>query len=78
MSDVKRSTYQKVVEDNKKLLLDIKVLVSEKTPVIKKIRLTKEWREKFNKEDEFNKMMKEIAVEYIKNNPEEFTFLKDI
>ena len=78
MSDVKRSTYQKVVEDNKKLLVDIKVLVSEKTPVIKKIRLTKEWREKFNKEDEFNKMMKEIAVEYIKNNPEEFTFLKDI
>lgn len=53
MSKVSRSVYQKVKEENKKLLSDIKLLVQE-TPSADKIICITKWREIFKKEREFN------------------------
>jgi hypothetical protein len=46
---VLRSTYQKVVEENKKLLADIGLLVSEEYP-LQKIELIAYWQDKFKKD----------------------------
>lgn len=64
---VKRSTYQKVVEENKRLLRDIKILSGE--PSAEKMLLTQKWRDKFAKDLELNLLLKAAAEQYIKDNP---------
>jgi hypothetical protein len=56
MSNVSRSVYQKVKEENKKLLNDIKLLVHE-TPSAEKIICITKWRDFFRKEKEFNDLI---------------------
>ena len=63
MTAIKRSTYQKVVEENKKLKEDIKTLVivdnMEKTLAVRK-----KWFEYFAGEETLKRQMKFIADEY--------------
>lgn len=71
MSKVSRSTYQKVVEENKRLLSDIKLLVKDGIPSYDQIRCMKKWREKFSKEKEFHDMLRKAAKQYIKDHADE-------
>jgi aryl carrier-like protein len=48
---VSRSTYQKLAEENKKLLKDIKILTQEGLPSVDKIMTLKKWREKFKQDN---------------------------
>lgn len=58
MSKISRSEYQKVVEENKRLLADIRILTSEGLSA-DKILLTGKWREHFKQEND-------IVLELIK------------
>ena len=58
MSAISRSVYQKKCEENKRLLADIKVLTGPMSA--ERIQCAIKWREKFNKDDEFNRMIKEF------------------
>lgn len=70
MSKVNRSTYQKVVEENKRLVDDIKILISiDDLP--KKVICISKWKKYFNDVDDFNNQMQLAAKEYIKNNPDD-------
>ena len=71
MSKVNRSTYQKVAEENKRLLADIKLLVEDGMPSAEKILCIGKWRDKFKKEKEFNALMKQAAKRYIKDHADE-------
>lgn len=71
MSKVNRSTYQKVVEENKKLIEDIKLLVEGGISSPEKIICICEWRDKFKQDKELNIMMKRAATEYIKDHADE-------
>ena len=71
MSDISRSVYQKVCEENKKLLSDIMILVSTDLQLISDKRLLiKKWRYKFQKEKQFNDLLKQFATQYFKDHPE--------
>lgn len=67
MSKVSRSVYQKVCEENKKLLRDIEVLVSEGFS-IEYLDIVTHYQDKFEKEKQFRKLMKKAAEQYIKDN----------
>ncbi len=68
---VSRSTYQKVVEKNKRLLKDIKLLTSNDPALLyKKIKCISKWREKFAEKDEFRDLWISLAKEFAKDNPE--------
>jgi len=67
MAHVKRSTYQKVVEENKRLLKDIKTFIYGDIPSI--IFLKSDYRKKFEDEKNFNQLMKQISKIYMDNNP---------
>lgn len=69
MSDVSRSVYQKVCEENKRLKADIEVLTSGKFDNEYITTLLK-YRKIFRKENEFRELMKEAARQYIKEHPE--------
>lgn len=69
MSDVSRSMYQKLKEENKKLLIDIRILCNP-LPDERFMPTLKKWRKKFIKESQFNQMLKEVCQEYIKEHPE--------
>jgi len=68
MSKVSRSTYQKLKEENKRLLKDIKLLVDKTYPVERIIAMDK-WQKHFKEEKEFNSLMKDVAISYMENNP---------
>lgn len=63
-----RSVYQKVCEENKKLLADIKNLTGGDAK--KHADIYVKWKTHFDKEREFNSIMKQVAGEYLKRNPE--------
>ncbi len=68
---VTRSRFQKEVEKNKKLMADIWLLIQplgKHTP--DKIFLMEKWRKEFAKEADMHRILKEIATEYFKNNPD--------
>ncbi len=65
---VLRSTYQKVVEENKRLLADIKIFCTDLTP--ERIKLTFKWRERFAKDKALNELIITACKEYIKDHPE--------
>jgi len=68
---VSRSTYQKVCEENKKLLIDIKILTDEKMALsAEKIFTVKKWRDKFAKDKAFNEMLVIACKQYLKEHPE--------
>lgn len=64
MSKVSRSIYQKLAEENKRLKNDIKSLVDMNTMSDKSEAYTK-WRNHFEEELEFLKIMKKVANELI-------------
>ena len=59
MSNVSRSVYQKVKEENKRLIADIKIMSQESTTV-EKIECILKWREKFKKDDEFIGLLHDV------------------
>jgi hypothetical protein len=66
---VTRSVYQKVVEENRRLLKDIKILCTTSSiPEAFKLRI--EYRKRFQHEAELNAMIKKVALEYGKAHPE--------
>jgi hypothetical protein len=68
---VLRSTYQKVVEENRKLLLDIRILTEETImPSPERILCKDKWQKKFRKDKQLNALLKEAAVAYMKEHPE--------
>lgn len=62
MNNISRSVYQKVKEENKKLLNNIKLLVEE-TPSADKIICIVKWRDFFKKENEFNNLFNSLLHE---------------
>lgn len=69
MTTVSRSTYQKVVEENKRLKEDIKVLViGPVSPEFKTV--SQKWSVRFYEEDELNNALKEAAKQYLSKHPE--------
>ncbi len=79
MSSVSRSVYQKLKEENKRLIADIFVLVQpfDLHKNIDKILITSKWRKKFEEEEALNKVLKEACLEYLKRHPE-FSIVKKI
>lgn len=72
MSKVKRSVYQKVCEENKRLIKDIRLLVKDGyLPDPEKILCTAKWRTKFQKEKELHDMLRIAAKRYIKEHADE-------
>ncbi len=69
MAHVSRSTFQKVVEENKRLKKDIKTFIYGDIPSI--IFLKDKWRKDFEKEKSFNLMMRSISQLYMDNNPDD-------
>jgi hypothetical protein len=65
---VLRSTYQKVVEENKKLLQDIAVMVQEGINP-EAILLKIEYREKFKKQRMLTSLIKDAAKRYLDSHP---------
>ncbi|HUM53526.1 MAG TPA: hypothetical protein PK431_17030 [Chitinophagales bacterium] len=71
MSNISRSVYQKVCEENKKLLHDIFILVDDKYSFHPERVLVKiKWSDKFKKDKQLAALIKEAASEYIKEHPE--------
>lgn len=71
MSNVSRSTFQKVVEENKRLKKDIIILTDEKFSMsAQKILLVNEWREKIRVEEEFVQLLSDAAKMYLEEHPE--------
>ena len=68
MSHVSRSVYQKVVEENKQLIADIKVLVGEHC--VERAILRAKWTDKFKDQKAFGDLLKEIATKTGINNPD--------
>jgi len=72
MTAVSRSTYQKVVEENKRLKADIKVLVmSKREPSSTEYaEVYLRWRIVFLKEYNLHNLLKQAAELYFKDHPE--------
>jgi len=64
-----RSTYQKIAEENKRLLNDIKILTSEGISAERTLLIIK-WRVKFKADKDFTDILQIAAKEYIKEHPE--------
>ncbi len=71
MNNVSRSVYQKLKEENKRLVKDIRILCEEGIPSFDQIMLIKKYRDKFRKEKEFNDLIKQACSMHIKNNPDD-------
>ena len=69
MTTVSRSTYQKVVEENKRLKEDIRILILG-NDAAQFLSVTRKWRDIFKKEDELNNALKEAARQYLSKHPE--------
>lgn len=69
---VSRSVYQKQVEENRRLLADIKVLTAKEFGYsAQKLRVIMKWREKFKQQAELNKMIYDLLGAHFKDKPEE-------
>lgn len=74
-SKISRSVFQHVVEQNKKLLRDLKTICME--PGVKAILLRMKYRDKFKKDEAFNTAMRNVALRYFKEHPElQLNFVK--
>lgn len=57
---VSRSTYQKLAEENKKLLKDIRILTEEGFPSAAKIITLDKWRRKFKEERDMFNLLRDL------------------
>lgn len=72
MSKVSRAVYQKVCEDNKKLIKDIRILVRDGyLPDPIKILCVVKWRKQFAGEKALNDLLMGHAKKYIKEHADE-------
>ena len=69
MSKVSRSTYQKLAEENKRLLKDIRILVEGDED--KWFDCYHRWTTKFYQEKQLNLSLKAAAKKYIKEHADE-------
>jgi len=69
MSDVSRSVYQKVCEENKRLKADIRILAGVKRDSFY-IKTVLKWRRIFLDEEYSGALLKKAALQYIKDHPE--------
>ncbi len=66
-SHVSRSVYQKLAEENKKLIQDISVLVLDKYFLTSdRINVLMKWRYKFEQDKQLVDMLREMAIEHFK------------
>jgi hypothetical protein len=70
MSSVSRSTYQKVCEENKRLKADIKKLVMSYESAPEYLETLLKYRNIFREEKQFNAMMKDFGIKYLKESLE--------
>jgi hypothetical protein len=68
---VSRSTYQKLAEENKRLIADIRILVDE-NPSIEKVQTTLKWHNKFKEGKEFGDWLKSIIADDLKSQVKKF------
>ena len=69
MSNVSRSVYQKVCEENKRLKEDIHTLVSPFHDIVY-LNIVEKWRRKFKEENDLHLILKQAAKQYIKQHSE--------
>lgn len=69
MSKVSRSTFQKLAEENKRLLHDIYNLTKDGEDYAK-FETRGRWKKHFREEREFNELLKEVSKKYIDEHPE--------
>jgi hypothetical protein len=69
MSSVSRSVYQKLKEENKRLVNDLFVITMNPL-TLESIQVRQKWCKKFTEEREFNAMLKEVCTKYLKEHPE--------
>lgn len=68
MSSIKRSTYQKVVEENKRLMHDLDLLTDESKSIHPDTILVKlKWRKYFKKEKDLNNFIR-VGIRRILNS----------
>jgi len=66
MSSVSRSVYQKLMEENKRLLRDIEILVQpfDLSKNFSKLQVITKWREKIEKEKQQNNLLRELILKH--------------
>ena len=69
MSKVSRSTYQKLAEENKRLMKDIRLLVE--IPSSESILCRHKWQKHFQEERELHEAMRIACKQYIKDHKDE-------
>ena len=69
MSKVSRSVYQKLKEENKRLLNDL-FIISMRPVTIEAIEVRAKWKNKFTEEIAFNRLLRDVCLSYIKEHPE--------
>jgi hypothetical protein len=67
-SKISRSVYQHAVEQNKKLLRDIRIMVMERGWKSLMVRI--KWKDKFKHDTEMNNLIRTVAKKYIADHPE--------
>lgn len=68
MTDIKRSTYQKVVEENKRLMKDLEILViSENADQFDKVFM--KWYKHFMNEETFKNLLKNAIIHFAEDHP---------
>lgn len=70
MSEISRSVYQKLKEENKRLLADIKALTNPIVDMDVVAPILKKWRKHFSDKRDLNQTLHELAKWYIKKHPE--------
>lgn len=73
-SKISRSVFQHVVEENKRLLRDIRIMTMELG--MKAILLRMKWRDRFRHDDDLNRMLTTCAKRYFKEHPDKLPQLK--
>jgi hypothetical protein len=68
MSDISRSVFQKLAEENKRLKKDLEIICLGSLEESTKIRL--KWIKHFKGKEMFTKMFKQLALEHFKTHPE--------
>lgn len=72
MSKVSRSVYQKLKEENKRLLKDLDFLTNKEFSYSKKgLTIFSKWRTYFAKQNQFHILLKAASKEYIKDHADE-------
>lgn len=71
MSKVKRSVYQKVCEENKKLIKEIRILVEDGIAPVDQLICSMKWRKQFREERKLHEMLRIAGKKYIKEHAAE-------